>query len=147
MISLVALLTSRFEPTLADLFSMDMLLIRLDTGAEGDREPSAVMNKMCLWNTNAPATTIFLKTVTLIFDFDLDRWPWLWHLRKGFTPKNRYVKYESSITYHSVMANVKAFANKHPDMQTKGQTNKQTSQKLYAPNLSMQGHKKKFSNL
>ena len=38
------------------------------------------------------------------------------------------------------MANVKVFSG-----QTNGQTNKRTGQKLYAPpDLSMQGHKKKF---
>ena len=56
-------------------------------------------------------------------------------LQKGFTLKNIYVKYESSITYHSkAMASVKKFL----------WTNKWTGQKLYAPNLSMQGHKKKI---
>ena len=32
-----------------------------------------VINKMCLWNTNAPTTTFFSRTVTSIFD--LDTWP------------------------------------------------------------------------
>ena len=44
-----------------------------------------------------------------------------------------YVKY-SSITCHSkAMANVKVFVDK--------QTDRHTGQKLYAPDLSMQGHK------
>ena len=30
-------------------------------------------NKMCLGNTNTPATAIFLKTLTFIFDLDLDK--------------------------------------------------------------------------
>ena len=94
----------------------------------------ALMNKLCLWNTYAPAVAIFSKTVTLIFDPDHDRWPWLWYLRNGLTPKNIYVKYESCITYHSkAMANVKIF----------GQTNGQMGIKLYAPNLLMQRHKQK----
>jgi hypothetical protein len=45
------------------------------------------------------------------------------------------MKYESPITYHSKdMANVKVFA----DRQTK---DRQTGQKLYAPDLSIRGHK------
>jgi hypothetical protein len=41
------------------------------------------------------------------------------------------MKYESPITYHSKdMANVKVFADR------------QTGQKLFAPNLSIRGHKK-----
>jgi hypothetical protein len=44
------------------------------------------------------------------------------------------MKYESPITYHSKeMANVKVFAGK--------QTDGQLSQKLYAPDLSIGGHK------
>jgi hypothetical protein len=40
------------------------------------------------------------------------------------------MKYESPVTYHSKdMANVKIFADR------------QTGQKLYAPNLSIRGHK------
>ena len=53
-------------------------------------------------------------------------------LKKGFTPSNIYVKYESSITNHSKsMANIK-------------QMDRQTGQKLYVPDLSVIGHKKKF---
>jgi hypothetical protein len=45
------------------------------------------------------------------------------------------MKYESPITYHSKdMANVKVFADR--------QTNRPTGQKLYAPDLSIRGHKK-----
>ena len=45
-----------------------------------------------------------------------------------------YVKYESSITYHSkAMAILKVFADK--------QTDQRTGQKLYAPDLSIRGHK------
>jgi hypothetical protein len=45
------------------------------------------------------------------------------------------MKYESPITYHSKdMANVKVFEDR--------QTNRQTGQKPYAPDLSIQGHKK-----
>ena len=29
------------------------------------------LNKMCLWNNNAPETAIFFRNVTLIFDLDL----------------------------------------------------------------------------
>ena len=62
-----------------------------------------------------------------------------------FTPRNTNVKYESSITYHSkAMANIKRFCNKQTDRRTGrtcGQTDKRTDQKLYAPDLSMRGHK------
>jgi hypothetical protein len=45
------------------------------------------------------------------------------------------MKYESPITYHSKdMANVKVFADR--------QTDRRTGQKLYAPDLSIRGHKK-----
>jgi hypothetical protein len=44
------------------------------------------------------------------------------------------MKYESPITCHSKdMANVKVFADK------------QTGQKLYAPDLSIRGHKKNYN--
>jgi hypothetical protein len=49
------------------------------------------------------------------------------------------MKYESPITcYSKDMANVKVFA----DRQTGGQTDRRTGQKLYAPDLSIRGHKK-----
>ena len=57
-------------------------------------------NKLCLWNTNVPATAIFLKlwpwqlTLTLTDDCDFGT-------KKGFYPKKYtgiYVKCESSIT-------------------------------------------------
>ena len=51
----------------------------------------------------------------------------------GLNPRMYYVKYESSITYHSrAMANVNVFADKRSDERTDGQTDK-----LYAPDLSM----------
>ena len=51
------------------------------------------------------------------------------------------VEYEVSISHGSkVMANVKVFC--HSDRQTDGWTDRQTGQKLDAPNLSFQGHKK-----
>ena len=51
--------------------------------------------------------------------------------------------YESSMAYHSKsMAIVQVFADKLTDRQTNGRREKWTGQKLYAPNLSMQGHKK-----
>ena len=75
------------------------------------------------------------RYLTLTLTDDLD-----FVTKKGFTPRNTYVKYERSITYHSkAMANVKVFCR-----QTNGQTdrqNKRTGQKLYAPNLVMLGHK------
>ena len=53
-----------------------------------------------------------------------------------------YVKYESSITYHSkAMVNVKVFAHKQSDRRT----DKRTGQKLYAPDISMRRHKYKGS--
>ena len=52
------------------------------------------------------------------------------------------MKYESSITYHSkAMANVKVFCG-----QTNRQTDKQTGQKLYVPDLTMWGHKNQNFN-
>ena len=39
------------------------------------------------------------------------------------------------------MTYVKVFADKQKDTQTDGQADKQISQKLYTPNLSMRGHK------
>jgi hypothetical protein len=53
------------------------------------------------------------------------------------------MKYESPITYHSKdMANVKVMANRQTDRQTDRQTNRRTDgQKLYAPDLSVRGHK------
>jgi hypothetical protein len=57
-----------------------------------------------------------------------------WYQLKGLVIRNTHVKYESPITYHSKdMANVKVFADR--------QTNRRTGQKLYAPDLSIQGHK------
>ena len=56
-------------------------------------------------------------------------------IKKGFvTPRNIYMQYESSITYHS---------KAQKDKLTDGQT----SQKLYAPDLSMQGHNKEIIEL
>ena len=53
------------------------------------------------------------------------------------------MKYESPITYHSKdMANVKVFADRQTDRQTDKQTDRRTGQKLYAPDLSIRGHKK-----
>jgi hypothetical protein len=50
------------------------------------------------------------------------------------------MKYESPITCHSKdMANVKVFADR--------QTTRQTGQKLYAPNLSIRGHKNFMTEL
>ena len=61
-------------------------------------------------------------------------------LKKGLYPKDIYVKYESSITYHSkAVANVKVFADKQTDSK---QMNKRTGQKLHAPDLSMRRHNK-----
>ena len=55
----------------------------------------------------------------------------------GLTKRNIHVKYESSISYHSkVTANIKVFC---------GQMDKQTEQKLFAPDLSMWRHSK-FKN-
>ena len=55
-----------------------------------------------------------------------------------------YVKYESSITYHSkAMANVKVFADKQAEKRAGGQTGQP---KTTCPNLSMQGHRKKWEN-
>ena len=68
-----------------------------------------------------------------------------WYQKKGLVIKNTHVKYESSITYHSKdMANVKVFADRQTDRQTDKQTNRRTGQKLYAPDLSIRGIKKKL---
>ena len=57
----------------------------------------------------------------------------------GLTTMNTHLKYESPITHHSKFTrNVKEiFADKW----TNRLTDKQTTQKLYTANLSMQGHK------
>ena len=69
-------------------------------------------------------------TLTLTDDLDFGT-------KETVFPKNIYVKYEISITYHSkAIANVKAFTDK--------QTDKRTGQKLYAPDLSTRGYKKIF---
>ena len=61
------------------------------------------------------------KKVTLILTDDLD----FSTKRKGFSPSNIYVKYKSSITYHSkAMAKVKVFCrqtNRKTDRQTERQ--------------------------
>jgi hypothetical protein len=55
---------------------------------------------------------------------------------RKFLSLGTHMKYESPITYHSKdMANVKVFADR--------QTNRQTGQKLYAPDLSIREHKNK----
>ena len=88
----------------------------------------------CLWITNAPAKTIFSKTVTLTDDLDFGT-------KERVLLKGLYMIYESSITYHSkAIANVRVFTDKQ-----NGQMDKRISQKLYAPDLSMLGHKK-YSN-
>ena len=99
-------------------------------------------NMMYLWNTNGPSTARFSKTVTLTFD--LERWPWTWYQQKGLVIRYTHVKYEGHNSCQSKdMANVKVFAGK----QTHNRTDKQMGQKLYAPNLLMQGHKKKQCDL
>ena len=83
---------------------------------------------------NAP---IFSKTVTLIFELDLKKVTLTLVLKRMFYPKE-YVKHESSITYLSkAMANVKVSVDKPTDRWTN-----KTGKKLYAPDLSMWGHKK-----
>ena len=73
-------------------------------------------------NTDAPATAIFFKTVTLIFNLDFDRWPWTYYQQKGLVTRYTHVKFEGLDSYQSIdMTNVKVFADK------------QTGQKLYAP--------------
>ena len=93
-------------------------------------------NKMCLWNTNAPAIAIFSKTVTLIFD--LDRWPLTLYQQKGLVTRYTHVKYEGSNSYQSKdMANVKVF----PDNQMDKRMDRQMGQKLYALIYRCGGHK------
>ena len=79
-------------------------------------------------NTDALIMAIFSsKKVTFIFDLNVNRWAIVTKTR------NAHVKqeYESSISYHSkVMANVQVLLN----------TNRQTGQILYTPDLLMQGH-------
>jgi hypothetical protein len=54
---------------------------------------------------------------------------------KGLVIRNTHMKYESPITCHSKdMANIEVFADR--------QTDRRTGQKLYAPDLSIRGHKK-----
>ena len=38
-----------------------------------------VDNKLCLLNTESPENSQFLKSVTLLFDLDLGKWPWPWY--------------------------------------------------------------------
>ena len=84
-----------------------------------------IKNKLCLWNTNAPHNGNFLK------ERDLNIWHW--QMTLTLVPKKRSYHKESSITYHSkIMAYEKVFC-KQPDRQTR--------QKLYAPNLSTDRHK------
>ena len=94
-----------------------------------------------MWNTTALSFIIkklwpmFFFNVTLIFDFDLDRWHCPCYWRKCLATKNTHVKYVSFISYHSkVMANVKISA----DQQINRVTDRAT---LYMPSdLSMLGH-------
>ena len=69
---------------------------------------------MCLWNTNAP---IFSKTVTLIFDLDLDRWPWLWVLPQEYICET-WKLYHLPFKNYGQYNNIKVFADKQTDKRT-----------------------------
>ena len=57
---------------------------------------------------------------------------------KGLVRRYSHVKYEGPNSYQSKdMASVKVFVDKRTDKWTNGRT----AQKLYAPDLSMRGHK------
>ena len=59
---------------------------------------------------------IFSKTVTSIFDLDLDWWPWTWHQQQGIVTRYTHVKYEGLNSYQSKdMANVNVFVDKQTD--------------------------------
>ena len=96
-------------------------------------------SKLCLKNRNTLQAVFvthlclryghFLKIVTWIFDLDIDRWLSTWCQRKQISKRNKQVKYESSIMYHSkIMINIKVFWDQP------------TMQKLYATDLLMWRH-------
>ena len=86
-----------------------------------------VITKLCLWNTNAPAMAIFF--LFFFFEnFDLDIFPWLMTL-------NLYL----SLTSQKIWPMLKFLWTNN---WTHWQTEKWTGQKLYSPDLLMQGHKK-----
>ena len=70
---------------------------------------------------------IFSKTVTLIFDFDLDRLPCTCYQKKGIVTRYTHVKYEGPIKRYG---QCKSFCG-----QTNGLTDKWTGQTLYPPDL------------
>ena len=73
--------------------------------------------------------------MTLIYDLDISN-------KEKVLPQGIGMQYESSITYHSkVMASVLALCK-----QTQKQRNSETGQKLYAPDLSIQGYKNRVIN-
>ena len=94
---------------------------------------------------NAPSTAIFSKTVTLIFNLDLETLTMV--RKKGFYPKEYTcicVKYENFITYHSkAMANVTVLADK----QTDRQMHQRTGQKTVCPRyINAGGNKNRECN-
>ena len=72
--------------------------------------------------------TIFSKIVTLIFDLDLDRLPWLGNK-------------ERVLLHSKAMAYVKVFDDKQTDKRTNRQTDKWMGKELYASDLKMEGIK------
>ena len=66
---------------------------------------------------------IFSKTVTSIFDLDLDRRPLTWYQQEGLVTRYTHVKYAGPNSYQSKdMANVKVFVDKQNYKRTDRQT-------------------------
>ena len=94
-----------------------------------------MVNKLCLWNTNAPAKAFFFSKT------ELDIWPCPWQmtltlvLKKGFYPREYMCKIWK--VYHLPLKSYGQF--KSSCGQTNWRTDKGKGQKLYAPDLSMRG--------
>ena len=97
----------------------------------------------CICKTPMPPQLpfFFSKTVTLTDDLDLDRWPWTWDQQKVLV-----TMYTCEI-WRPYLLPIKSYGQCLSFFfffcgQTNGQTEKRTGQKLYAPDLSMRGHKR-----
>ena len=51
-------------------------------------------NKLCLWNTNAPESRHFLKSVAMVFDLDLGKLPRPWYHQMCNDEMSLHTKYE-----------------------------------------------------
>ena len=52
------------------------------------------LDKVCLWNTNGPKNSHFLKRVTQVFDLNLGKWPWPWYHQIFIHEMCLHTKYE-----------------------------------------------------